>query len=218
MLFLLRRAERRDAALAAPLILEAAPSLPLILGDRETALRAAEAAFRAERNEVSHRLAMVEEGEGIRGLVVAFPGKLFGSLKLGTGVQLARAAGTRHVTDLVRRGRVLDRLIPNPGPGVLYVSVLAVDPPSRGQGIGSVLLQRVIAAASWMELGVALDVGLENEAARRLYERLGFAVTSVRETSEPERRHIPTRGMARMVRPADSDGRPAEARGTPAAP
>lgn len=95
---------------------------------------------------------------------------------------------------------MLDRLIPNPGPDVLYVSVLAVEPGSRGQGIGSVLLERLMAAADWMNLGVALDVGLENDIARRLYERLGFQVTSVRETSETDRRQIRTRGMARMER------------------
>lgn len=201
MLFLLRRAERRDAPAAARLILEAAPSLSMILGDRRTALAAADAAYRAERTELSHRFGMVEEGEGIRGLIVAFPGRLFGSLKLGTGVQLARAAGARHAAELVRRGRVLDRLIPNPGRDVMYVSILAVSPESRGEGIGAVLLERLIAAAGWMGLGVALDVGLENDAARHLYERMGFRVTSVRETSEADRRQLATRGMARMVRP-----------------
>lgn len=201
MLFLIRRAERRDAPAAARLILEAAPSLSMILGDRRTALAAADAAYRAERTELSHRFGMVEEGEGIRGLIVAFPGRLFGSLKLGTGVQLARAAGARHAAELVRRGRVLDRLIPNPGRDVMYVSILAVSPESRGEGIGAVLLERLIAAAGWMGLGVALDVGLENDAARHLYERMGFRVTSVRETSEADRRQLATRGMSRMVRP-----------------
>jgi ribosomal protein S18 acetylase RimI-like enzyme len=213
MLFLLRRAEQRDAPAAARLILEAVPSLSLILGDRRTALATAEAAFRAERTEVSYRFGMVEEGEGIRGLIVAFPGRLFGSLKLGTGVQLARAAGARHATELVRRGRVLDRLIPNPGRDVMYVSILAVSPESRGQGIGAVLLERLVSAAGWMGLGVALDVGLENDAARRLYEGMGFRVTSVRETSEGDRRQIGTRGMARMERK-----RPEDATGTSGAP
>lgn len=214
MLFLLRRAEQRDAPAAARLILEAAPSLSLILGDRRTALAAAEAAFRAERTELSYRFGMVEEGEGIRGLIVAFPGRLFGSLKLGTGVQLARAAGARHATELVRRGRVLDRLIPNPGRHVMYVSILAVSPESRGQGIGAVLLERLVAAAGWMGLGVALDIGLQNDAARRLYEGMGFRVTSVRETSEADRRQIATRGMARMERPPGARS----ATGTSAAP
>jgi ribosomal protein S18 acetylase RimI-like enzyme len=199
-LYLLRRAEPRDASAAARLILEAAPSLSAILGDRSTALTATQAAFRADRTELSHRFGMVEEGDGLRGLIIAFPGRLFGSLKLGTGVQLARAAGARHAADLIRRGRVLDKLMPNPGRNVLYASVLAVAPESRGQGVGVVLLERLVAAADWMGLGVALDVGLENESARHLYEQLGFVETSVRQTTEVDRRQIPTPGMARMVR------------------
>jgi ribosomal protein S18 acetylase RimI-like enzyme len=200
VLFLLRRAELRDAAAAGPLVLEAAPSLGLILGDRRTAVRAAETAFRAERTELSHRFGMVEEGDGVRGLLVAFPGRLCGSLKLGTGVALARASGARHLAELARRGRIFDRLMPNPGRDVIYLSVLAVAPQHRKQGIGSVLLERLIAAADWMGRRVALDVGVENDAARRLYERLGFRVTSVRETSDVDRRHVPIEGMARMER------------------
>jgi ribosomal protein S18 acetylase RimI-like enzyme len=207
VLYLLRRAELRDAPEAASLILEAAPSLAVILGDRRTAIAAADAAFRHERTEVSHRFAMVEEGDGVRGLVIAFPGRLYGSLKLGSGVALARAAGARHLAELARRGRVLDRLTPNPGREVMYVSVLAVGPEHRGQGIGAVLLERVVAAADWMGRGVALDLGLENGAARRLYERLGFRVSSVRRTSEVDRRHVPVEGMARMVRPVKPRGR-----------
>lgn len=200
MLFLLRRGELRDASAAGRLILEAAPSLALILGDRRTAVSAAATAFRAERTELSHRFAMVEEGEGTRGLLIAFPGRLFGSLKLGTGVALARASGARHLAGLARRGRIFDRLVPHPGRDLLYVSVLAVAPQHRKQGIGSVLLERLIAAAEWMGRGVALDVGLENDPARRLYERLGFRVTSVRKTSEADRKHVPIEGMARMER------------------
>jgi ribosomal protein S18 acetylase RimI-like enzyme len=75
-----------------------------------------------------------------------------------------------------------------------------VAPEHRKQGIGSVLLERLIAAAEWMGRGVALDVGLENDPARHLYERLGFRVTSVRKTSEADRKHVPIEGMARMER------------------
>jgi ribosomal protein S18 acetylase RimI-like enzyme len=200
VLFLLRRGELRDASAAGHLILEAAPSLAPILGDRRTAVRAAATAYRAERTELSHRFSMVEEGEGVRGLLIAFPGRLFGSLKLGTGVALARASGARHLPGLARRGRIFDRLTPNPGRDVLYISLLAVAPEHRKQGIGSVLLERLIAAAEWMGRGVALDVGVENDPARRLYERLGFRVTSVRETTEVDRKLVPIDGLARMER------------------
>ncbi|HEX2031037.1 MAG TPA: GNAT family N-acetyltransferase [Actinomycetota bacterium] len=141
---------------------------------------------------------MVAERDGLAGLVIAFPGRLFGSLKLGTGVVLARAAGARHVTELVKRGRVLDRLIPRPPADVLYVSVLSVAPAARRTGVATALLERVGVAAGHMGLRVCLDVGLENQGAIALYEALGFRRVSVIETTGPERRLVPTAGSARM--------------------
>jgi ribosomal protein S18 acetylase RimI-like enzyme len=195
----LRRPAPDDGGAAASLILEAVPSLAQILGDRRTALRTAEAAFRADRTELSHRFALVAEEDGqVAGLAVAFPGRLFGSLKLGTGVAFARSAGARHAAGLVTRGRVLDRLIPPPGREVLYQSVLAVDPARRGRGIASALLARLMAGARGLGLRACLDVALENEGARALYERHGFRVVSVREASPSEQKSIPVTGMARM--------------------
>ena len=199
----LRRPGPDEAPAAAALILEAVPSLARILGDRPTAVRAAEAAFRADRTELSHRFGLAAEEDGTTaGLAIAFPGRWFGSFKLGTGVAFARAAGARHVSDLVARGRILDRLIPAPGKDVLYLSILAVDESHRGRGIATALLERVVAGAHHLGLRVCLDVALDNDGARRLYEGLGFRIASVRETSEVERRTIPVRGMARMERPS----------------
>lgn len=194
----LRRARPDDAPAAAPLILEAAGSLKLIFGDRPATLRAIAAAYRADRTELSHRFGMVAEQDAVAGLLIAFPGKLFGSLKLGTGVVLARAAGARHVTELVKRGRVLDRLIPRPPADVLYVSVLAVAPGARRAGVATALLERVRGAAAHLGLRVSLDVGLENDGAIALYEGLGFRRVSVIETTGPEQRLVPTSGSARM--------------------
>ncbi len=195
----LRRSEPRDARAVGPLILAAASSLELVFGERDEALHAVDHAYRADRTEVSHRYGLVAEEDGaVRGIVIAFPGRLHGSLKLGTGVVLARAAGKRHITDLVRRGRVLDRLLPTPPKDMLYVSVLAIDESSRRQGIATALARRVVEAAPRFGNGVALDVGIENEAGRTLYERLGFRVASMRETTETEQKLIPTKGMLRM--------------------
>lgn len=197
----LRRATAEDAPAVAPLILDAASSLELIYGDRAEALRAVDAAYRAERTELSHRFGLVAQGDdGVQGVTIAFPGRLFGSLKLGTGVVLARMAGARHLPDLVRRGRILDKLMPSPGRDVLYVSVLSVGPKHRRHGMATAMLERVVAGAKRLGLGVSLDVGLENEGALALYEGLGFRRVSVRETTAVERRLIPTPGSARLER------------------
>jgi ribosomal protein S18 acetylase RimI-like enzyme len=184
------------------LILEAVPSLEVVLGSRETALRALAACYRADRTELAHRFGLLAEAEGgVAGLVVAFPGRLYGALKLGTGVVLARAAGARHVTGLAQRARVLNRLLPGVDRRFLYVSTLAVAPELRRQGIATALMDRVVGGATRLGLGVALDVGISDEGARALYAKLGFGVVSGRETSAEERRLVPVSGMVRMERP-----------------
>jgi ribosomal protein S18 acetylase RimI-like enzyme len=198
----LRRSEKQDAADAAHLILAAAPSLEAVLGDPATASRAAEAAFRAERTVWSHRFGMVadESGKPV-GLVTAFRGRMYGSLALGTGVVLARAAGARHASDLARRGRILQRLLAPIRRQMLYVSALAVVPEYRGRGIGTTLIERVIVGAQRLGLGVALDAGLEDERALRLYERLGFQRVDTRTTPPVDRQLVQLGGLVRLERP-----------------
>jgi ribosomal protein S18 acetylase RimI-like enzyme len=203
----LRRAGPDDAHAVAPLILEAAPHLRLLLGGDHEAWHAAEDAFRSERTMFGYRWGMIAEEEGaVRGFVIAFPGRKWGSLKLGTGVVLARAAGVKHAADLVKRGRVLDRLHPPVPEWALYVSALAVHPQRRRAGIARTLMQRVIAGAAHLRLAVALDVDLDNEAAWDLYEGMGFSQAAARETGEAERALVRTPGFARLVRPSPPVG------------
>ena len=161
----LRRASPYDAPAAARLILEAAPSLAVILHDGGLPERTAAAAFRTERSVFGYRFALL---------------------------------GTRHVGDLVRRGRILDRLLPSVGNDCLYVSVLAIDSGHRRQGIGTALMDRVVSGAERLGLAVALDVGVEDEPARRLYEGMGFRIRQVSRTTSLDRRLLPTKGLARM--------------------
>ena len=61
--------------------------------------------------------------------------------------------------------------------GDWYVQTVAVDRERRGAGIGTALLdhgEQLAAAAGSRRL--ALDVVVDNEAARRLYERRGMAI------------------------------------------
>lgn len=198
----LRRATARVGPDAAALILEAVPSLEVVLGSRSTALRALEACYRADRTELAHRFALLAEVDReLSGIVIAFPGRLFGTLKLGTGVVLARAAGARHVTELAQRARVLNRMLPPVDRHLLYVSILSVAPGRRRQGTGTALMDRVLSGASRLGLGVALDLGMTNEPARAFYESLGFHVVSSREATADEQRLVPVSGMVRMERP-----------------
>jgi ribosomal protein S18 acetylase RimI-like enzyme len=194
----LRRCAPADSRAAAPLLLEAVPSLELVLGDRPTVLRGLEACYLSDRTEFAHRYGLFAEMDGgIAGIVVAFPGHHAQGFKLGTGVTLARAAGARHAAEVVRRERVLSRLLPGVDRRFLYVSTLAVSPEHRRQGIASALMNRVLAGAEHMGLDVALDTA-EGESPQLLYERLGFRVASRRETTPTERKTLPVSGMLRM--------------------
>lgn len=198
---MLRRATEDDALDVAPLVQEAAPHLRLIIGGTREALRAAAVCYRNPRTMFSCRYGMVaEEDGGLTGVVMAFPGRQWGSLRLGTGVMLARAAGVRHAADLVRRGRVLDRLHPAPPRDALYVSALAVVADHRRMGVGRSLMDRVVAGATGLGLDVTLDVDLDNEAARKLYASLGFVDRKERVTTPEEREVVETPGFVRMLR------------------
>jgi ribosomal protein S18 acetylase RimI-like enzyme len=198
----LRRATRGEASAVAPLFLEAVPSIEIVLGGRRTALRGLEACYRTERTELSHRFGLVAEQDGdVAGIAIAFPGRLYQGLKLGTGVALARAAGPRHAPEVVRRERVLARLLPKVDPGFLYLSMVAVAPAHRRQGVAAALMRRVVAGAERLELGVALDTPMDNEPARVLYKGFGFQAVAARETKPADRKLIPVSGMIRLERP-----------------
>jgi ribosomal protein S18 acetylase RimI-like enzyme len=61
-------------------------------------------------------------------------------------------------------------------PDLLYISDVQVAPEWQGRGIGTRVLQGVIAQAATRDIPVELVVLQVNPRARRLYERLGFRV------------------------------------------
>jgi ribosomal protein S18 acetylase RimI-like enzyme len=95
------------------------------------------------------------------------------------------------------------RLSPIPPPRAWYVDALAVDPAWRRQGVARRLLAEAArrAAAAGLD-GVALDTGVENAAARALYERCGFALEEIRDTADERlARAVGGRGFAAYFRP-----------------
>jgi ribosomal protein S18 acetylase RimI-like enzyme len=198
----LRRATQDVAVEVAPLVLAAVPSLEVVLGDRAVALRGVEACYRSDRTEFAHRFALLARRDGdLAGIAVAFPGRHYQGLKLGTGVTLARAAGPRHAAEVVRRERALARLLPRVDHRFLYVSIVAVAPEHRRQGVASALLDRVLTGAERLGLGVALDAAMDDEPARALYEKFGFRAVHTKKTSATDRKLIPVSGMVRLERP-----------------
>jgi ribosomal protein S18 acetylase RimI-like enzyme len=84
------------------------------------------------------------------------------------------------------------RVAPHDGDtAAAYLISLWVAPEVRGRGVGEALVREVVAWAQGRGLQrLALDVGVHNAAARRLYERHGFVATGVTGTLPPPRDHV----------------------------
>lgn len=67
-------------------------------------------------------------------------------------------------------------------PDALFLSVIEIAPAYQGRGIGTSLIRSLMAEAAGRGQPVELQVLRANPAARRLYERLGFVLTSESET------------------------------------
>jgi ribosomal-protein-alanine N-acetyltransferase len=79
---------------------------------------------------------------------------------------------SQHVVGYCSFWRVLDEL---------HVNNVAIAPAQRGRGAGTALMREVLRQGARMGARRAtLEVRRSNEAARRLYERLGFSLAGVR--------------------------------------
>ncbi|MFD5159192.1 GNAT family N-acetyltransferase [Streptomyces hawaiiensis] len=92
-----------------------------------------------------------------------------------------------------------------PAPGQLVMDGIAVDPDTRGRGIGSLLIEEVAAVAAEHDCReIRLDVIDTNPRARALYERRGF--TAVRTEYTPCLRGLLGFGaVTTMHRPVEAD-------------
>lgn len=82
--------------------------------------------------------------------------------------------------------------------GDFYLAALAVDNDKRGHGIGSRLIDCAESEAKATgHTRLALDVAVDNDQARRLYERHGMTV----EAESPAITFLPNERVYRMVKP-----------------
>jgi ribosomal protein S18 acetylase RimI-like enzyme len=123
------------------------------------------------------------------------PGRTEMALRDGPGMVRAsvRMCGWRGLATIMSVRRVLDehmrRYVPEPS---YYLSMLGVDPPHQGQGIGSALMRPILERCDRERVPASLVTNLERNLA--LYERHGFRV--VGETVIPKTA-IPTWFMCR---------------------
>jgi ribosomal protein S18 acetylase RimI-like enzyme len=84
--------------------------------------------------------------------------------------------GQCEVTIVEALGRDAGGLWLEPSPTLLYIANIQVLSHLQGRGIGTAVLQGLIAKAAAQPIALELSVLQANPRARRLYERLGFTV------------------------------------------
>jgi ribosomal protein S18 acetylase RimI-like enzyme len=176
------RAARPEDPAAALLYVSAAPYYDRYAGGEERARRLLAAVYPRERHTASWDVCRVALMDGdVAGVMAAFP--------VGEGEALARRfirltlrrLPPWRLPGLVRHLRAAAAVSPQPPAGLLYVDALAVAPAWRRQGVARALLAEADRLAEERGLpGVALDTGIENRAARALYEGSGFEQRGLR--------------------------------------
>ncbi len=136
-------------------------------------------AFLAPGHDLSHEhVTFAEVDGGVVGMLSGYSGAQHAA---STDEPLVEAAGFRkyRMAVLHRLGARIFNFMDRLPAGDWYVQAVAVDEAGRGKGVGSALLahaEQTARAAGSQRL--ALDVAVNNDGARRLYERLGYAVES----------------------------------------
>lgn len=90
-----------------------------------------------------------------------------------------RARYPRASFDIVEHDRTaIGRIVEDRASNAITIVDIALVASWRGRGIGTQLLRDCLAFADAVGLPARLRVGVGNSGARRLYERLGFAVVA----------------------------------------
>jgi ribosomal protein S18 acetylase RimI-like enzyme len=94
--------------------------------------------------------------------------------------QYAEAYPTAQTELILINGEAVGELIVDRSPNAVRIVNVTVVEAQRGAGIGSTVLREEIESAARVGIPVRLSVWSDNIGARRLYERLGFEVTTER--------------------------------------
>ncbi|HTE64490.1 MAG TPA: GNAT family N-acetyltransferase [Solirubrobacteraceae bacterium] len=176
------RTARPDDAADALLFASAAPYYAAYAGGPARAQRLLRTLYPHRGHTASWEVCHVAVAGGeVVGVLAAFPSREGDVLaRRFVHLTLVHSAPWR-IPALMRHLRATAAIAPHPPERMLYVDALATDPAHRRRGVARALLDEAdrIAAAAGLD-GVALDTGIENRAARSLYERAGFSPSSLR--------------------------------------
>ncbi len=199
-----RQANPSDAAAAARLIyLTMGPLADYLvgLGDPARALTVLGGLFGRPHNRFSYQFTdLVFVAEDVAGLLTSYPEKGIRRRDLSTGRHLIQILGAGDFLRFVRRSLTLANL-KEAAAGEYFVNSVAVLSEFRRQGIATRLMALAETRARQHGLDhCSLSVEVDNDAARRLYEHLGYRVVDTMHWPRLQRL-IGYSGQHRMVKP-----------------
>lgn len=199
----LRPAKPGDAEIGAQLVYESFPNLATFiigLGSETRAKRIITRVFAEEGHRLSYSVTMLAEYRGkVVGVLIAHPGQLLGKLNRKTNILMLKQYRLRGKFLLIVRGWP-EVFIREAYRDEYLVSNMAVNPTYRGRGVGSWMLAQAEKLAQEQGLKkVALQVAIESQSARRLYESSGYKVKALQLESNKRVAYVGA-GYARMVK------------------
>ncbi len=183
---IIRLAQPGDASVVARLMYYASPNQMLSFFGRpeNKAIGVLQRMFRLPYHITSYTHTFVAEGQG--GVVGSLSGFDERSWRTSSHASWIYApvwfaiVTPRQISRMIAAFANFNRIFLPISDGEYYIGHLAVLPEKRGHGIGRQLIKFAENQARVKGLkGVALDVEVENERARRLYEDLGFQTIKV---------------------------------------
>jgi ribosomal protein S18 acetylase RimI-like enzyme len=181
---MIRQAVRGDAEKAVPLILQAIGHIAFVLTGTLDVREAASILndfFGRENSRISYQNALIAEEEGeLVGVAIFYDGAKARELDVPLESAAARKSGDPNY-----------RIPTEAEASEFYLDTLSVSPRCQGKGYGRKLIEAGCDRARKAgHLRVALLVELDNAAAKRLYERLGFGTDSTRWIAGQEYLHM----------------------------
>ena len=199
----LRPARPDDAAQAAPLIHAAGPALfDLMFGPRPSDVIGFFASlFALPANPFSYEVALVaEQNDTVLGLAMSAEAAYRRRIGRRMFWLAPRLRGPFALLRRLPHALEIMACTHQPDPGTHYLSILAVVPDARNQGIGTLLLQSVHDRARQSgSPAIALHTDINNTSAQRFYAHHGYTETHRRPSPRLAGRGFP--GLITMQRP-----------------
>jgi len=198
-----RPAKPSDARRAAHLLFvtfKRTASFIIGLGDEKRAINILTQLFKLPGHRLSYEFTNIVMNNGhVIGLCTCFPGRRLVKLDRHLGRLILKQYHVRGKLAVIQRGWPLI-FIKESASDEYFLSSLAVKKSFRGQGVGTQILVKVEEKAKQASLEkISLMVAIENQDARRFYERNGYKIKAIHLESNKRVHHLGP-GYQRMVK------------------